>query len=225
MKITFFRDVTLCNSVERYQRFILKTEALHGFEPLVYYRASRCHIPKQQSLNNCLTNFVPIALQERPHLPRRRQNIAASTSRRGAVRNTASPLDRSRWDPQAAPYRCNTWSTPDASRCLVLLATRTRIYHHSTVPPRTATQPADNVAICPSAKKRKGPFKSHWFSRKAHIQSQYARLGLTYTWSWAVSTMLGLSHRSDRHITDRNRNLEIHLFYRGVPLQREKRIK
>jgi hypothetical protein len=61
MKITVFPDVTLCSSVERYQRFILKTDALHGFEPLEYYRMSRCHIPKQQYLNKCLTDFVPIS--------------------------------------------------------------------------------------------------------------------------------------------------------------------
>lgn len=78
LKITIFRDVTLCSSVERYQRFILKTEALHGFEPLEYYRTSGCHIPKQQSLNNCLTNFVPISSPRKAQLT---HLVAGRTSR------------------------------------------------------------------------------------------------------------------------------------------------
>lgn len=68
MKITIFRDVTLCSTVERYQRFIVKTEALHGLEPLEYYRTSRCHLPKQQSLNNLLTNFVSISFPRKAPL-------------------------------------------------------------------------------------------------------------------------------------------------------------
>lgn len=78
MKITFFRDVTLCSSGERYQRFSLKTGALHGFEPLECYRMSGCHIPKQQSLNNCLTKFVPISSPRKAPLT---HLVAGRTSR------------------------------------------------------------------------------------------------------------------------------------------------
>lgn len=78
MKITVFRDVTLCSSVERYQRFILKTDALHGFEPLEYFRMSRCHIPKQQYLNKCLTDFVPISTPRKAPLT---HLVAGRTSR------------------------------------------------------------------------------------------------------------------------------------------------
>jgi hypothetical protein len=64
MKITIFRNVTHCSSVDGCQRYILKTEAVRGFVTLECYRMPRCHIPKQFS-KNFLINWVTISFSRK----------------------------------------------------------------------------------------------------------------------------------------------------------------
>jgi hypothetical protein len=158
--------------------------------------------PKTIIFKNFLTNWVTISFSSKApgYLPRRRQSTAASVSRRDAVHSTASPLDRSRWDPQAAPYRCNTWSTPDASKCWALLATRTHRYRHSTVPPRTATHSRPVMLLSTLQKKgNKDPWKATGFHEEPTFRASLKQAwgqrwnifgGPTYTLSWTDNAVI-----------------------------------